>query len=331
MTHARKTSRHKSILSAPRDVFLLPGKGYFSIMENPISIAFLYPAERDLGALIAINLEENKKRYIEPQIGYDSRATTVTDEDGDDSDLMCAPKLHLTFSEKPSGSHGFWIGLDPQCDVILKEEKLGKISKKHCFITFDKQRRLILRDSSTYGTIVTYDDRGRERRAHHTWCLSGKQASCASKIIIEIDRIRFQIVVSSHKNNTEEYYQNVDKFLRDIEENVSLGALGIYSNNSTTQHSGVQTPMDTVPVYIMRHRLGKGGFSSVYMAWDSSTEKVCAVKCINPGEKSEKNWKKEVDILMQAKRLQTVSFPYIFREIRLLIHTGTYYKDNPRR
>lgn len=66
---------------------------------------------------------------------------------------------------------GYSFGRDPQCDVWLGET--GGISNRHFYITFDEQHRLILKDTSTWGTAVGYRDK--EVRNRFTWTLLDSQ------------------------------------------------------------------------------------------------------------------------------------------------------------
>jgi hypothetical protein len=70
------------------------------------------------------------------------------------------------------------------CDIVFF--KSNKISRRHCYLTFDRKRRLILRDLSINEIIVTYDEQDEEKRrtivtkndkerktSHHfTWILN---------------------------------------------------------------------------------------------------------------------------------------------------------------
>jgi hypothetical protein len=153
-----------------------------STMEDPNLIACLFPAQsRDKGpkgknTWEVIYMPENVSRYILPHIPLQiplqgqtksdcrSRESTVPlEEKMDNTPNGTYPGLELTFNHGPKASKGFVIGTDPNsCDIVLP--KLPHISRFHCAVTFDTQRRLILRDLSSNGTIVTYDDKGGESR-----------------------------------------------------------------------------------------------------------------------------------------------------------------------
>ena len=227
-------------------------------MEDPNLIACLYPADGNEAALAVIRMHKGSARYITPQGGtkpepeHGSRASTISRED--DGDLpQSYPGLQLTFNHGPKVGQEFVLGTDKNCcDVFLP--KVREISRRYCCLTFDAKGRLILRDLSKHGvvviydgqggekrrTIVTYNDQGQEKRYYFTWILSGSEASEVRKIVVEIERIRFQVIVSKHETYPNLYHDNVDRFLLEgnIDNELPFGALGIQSTTSTAQQSG---------------------------------------------------------------------------------------------
>ncbi|KAF2757512.1 hypothetical protein EJ05DRAFT_476763 [Pseudovirgaria hyperparasitica] len=113
------------------------------------------------------------------------------------------PGLELRYSHKLKGGRGIVFGTDPRtCDIVLPalQNREGRplVSKQHFYITFDAQRRLVLRDCSTHGTTVTYDGRGSASRSNSEWVIGGDiVADSSNQIVIEIHpTLKFQIVVS---------------------------------------------------------------------------------------------------------------------------------------
>lgn len=215
-------------------------------MEDPNLIACLYPADSDILARSAIRIRENSARYIAPpedtQPEYGSRESTVSQEDNEDKNPRSQPGLQLTFNTGPKAGQGFIIRTDKnRCDIVLP--KLSKISRYYYCLTFDKERRLILRDLSRNGTIITYNgqggekrrtiitynDKGREKRYYFTWILSGDKAQKFKKIVIQIAEIKFRIIVSKYKTYLDLYNDNINWFLRDVNVNNELpfGVLSI--------------------------------------------------------------------------------------------------------
>ncbi|KAG9230392.1 kinase-like domain-containing protein [Amylocarpus encephaloides] len=179
----------------------------------------------------------------EPERG--SRESTIShedDDDGDNNDLTSHAGLQLTFNSGPKAGQGFILGTDINSyDIVLLN--FGKISRRHYCLTFDVERRLILRNLSQNGTIVTYngqggekrrttvtyDGKGGEKRHYFTWVLSGSEVSEVEKIVIQIQEIKFQIIVSRHETYPDLYNNNVNRFLQEAnaDDELPLSGLGI--------------------------------------------------------------------------------------------------------
>lgn len=158
------------------------------------------------------------------------------------------------------------FGTDRNCDIVLPGG--GGISHRHCYLTFDAGRRLILRDCSTYGTIVEYDNKGGELRRHFTWILGGHDFPLkVYNIVIRIRGINLRIVVSNHDTNLVLYNANIDKFLLQAGE-PSFNAPGIYT--PTAPPSQPRTPSQAA-IRLKQEKLGAGSFAVVRRVWDVST------------------------------------------------------------
>lgn len=294
-------------------------------METSNLIACLLPADHNRQAQDAICMRQNSGRYIpqqrESESEHGSRESTVLNDDDDDDDFTSYPGLQLTFNSGPKAGQGFMIGTDRDCcDIVLP--RLNKISRRHCCLTFDAERRLILRDLSTNGTtveydgqggqkrriIITYDDKGQEKRHHFAWILSGSRVQEVKKIVIQIEEIKFRIIVSNHETYPDLYNANVNRFLCEINANDELrfGALGIQSTTSTAQQSRAHTPTPQTPIYINQLKLGSGHSSIVNRVWDVSTGFVYAAKEFFNMKESE--WRKEATIMSQVSHLSNVGF-----------------------
>ena len=86
------------------------------------------------------------------------------------------------------------------------------VSQNHFSITFDAERRVVLRDASTNRTAVSYNGQARnELRRHFTWIIF----TSVETIEVSIPRagLLFQIRSGVHKDREEEYFANVDKML----------------------------------------------------------------------------------------------------------------------
>lgn len=93
---------------------------------------------------------------------------------------------------------GYSFGTNPHGDVLLgeKSRKLD-ISHRHFCITFDNRRRLILRDSSRWGTAVSYGSLGKaEVRKHFTWILDLEKGGpdTTKEVAVKINELSFRFV-----------------------------------------------------------------------------------------------------------------------------------------
>lgn len=217
-----------------------------------------------------MNISENFTLHRETRSGSQSRESTAPLEDDTRGDTSF-PSLHLTFNPGPRGSRGLEFGTDPHCDIVLPKLRNKKISRVHCALTFDSQRRLILRDFLKHGTVVEYDGKGGESRHtssrrikkeetphHFKWILGGDDIPETKNIVIHIQGISFLINVSPHENSRK-YNANVDGFLQQVKGNqeLPLGKFSIKSLDSTAAPSGAETPSHD-PIRLKQETLRRG-------------------------------------------------------------------------
>ena len=278
------------------------------MMEDLIARLYPHGESEDGYASHTIKRSENSSRYVDaenisPELrGRDSRESTAPPDDSKDVDgarLYRGRGLQLTFTVGPKASPGFVFGTDAnRCDIVLPP--LKGISRHHCYLTFDVDQRLILRDISSYGTAVEYNGRGGEKRRHFTWVLGGDRLPAKSdSIVIKLHRsLSFRIVVAK-PTYYEIYSENVDQFLEDtaLTDSVSLGALGIQSVASTTVPSGAGTPKQD-PILLEQEMLGSGTFAVVKRVWDVSTGREYACKKFIDLKRSD--WRKEASLMRSS-------------------------------
>lgn len=285
-------------------------------MEDLIARLYPYNDDEKRYALRAVESPENRPRLLVaeeelPELqSRNSRESTAPPDDSEDADTKndrASKGLQLTFTYGPKSGPGFVLGADPNgCDIVLPP--LKHISRRHCYLTFDAERRLILRDCSTNGTIVEYDGKGGESRRHFTWIIGGHDVPDDTKnIVIQIDAaLKFRIVVSK-PSFPDIYFENVDEFLKENAANASLpfGALGIQSAGSTVAPSGRHTPKQD-PILLEQETLGKGSFAVVSRVWDVSTGFEYASKKFHKIEESK--WRREAAIMRQLVIVSMESF-----------------------
>lgn len=139
-------------------------------MENPNLITTLIPVDKRKLTENTFYLEKNEKHYLsltwEITEGLTISSWEVTPAQEQPIDDYCkfnfTHHLQLTFDEKSkNASKGYSFDTDSKkCDVLLRPRGAHSISELHFCITFndtiDDKKCLILRDSSTNETAVSY-------------------------------------------------------------------------------------------------------------------------------------------------------------------------------
>jgi hypothetical protein len=310
-------------------------------------IACVYPfQDYDGKAEAVIEATVNCSRRVRPKPklgelqGRQSRETTASlDEDDDHQNRYqpgeVYPGLHFTFSQPPKGGRGFVFGTNPSsCDVVLprllKDNGQPLISHEHLYITFNEQRRLMVRDISSRGTIVTYDDKGGGRRRNFKWIIGGHEVpDDYETIVIEIlPNLKFQIVPTKDHLFPGSFFKNVDHFLNQVAANgeLPLGALGINSALTTAPMSGRDTPnlrnlAGQDPIVLKQEKLGHGSFSVVSRVWDVSTGLEHACKKFRNLKASD--WRQEAHVM---RKISHVSVIWVLSMLVLTLLQGAHHQ-----
>ena len=289
-------------------------------MEDPNLIATLIPVDKRKLAENAFCLENNKKRYLPPTRGIEegptisSREATPAQEQPNDDHCKydSTHRLQLSFDKAPKdSSKGYSFGTNSQsCDVLLGDRGAQGISGLHFSITFDDtiddKKHLILRDSSTNGTVVSYSGQAEdEMRRHFTWILDLEKEDGGWEIDVSVRGLGFKVELPSHKTCKAEYDKRVDDFLKDSRTALPpLDVLGIDSHTTTAQPSQSLTPRQ-LPIYIRERKLGSGSFGGVHKVIDVSTGATYARKeFYEPqwGKGRERKRQQKEDWLNQVRR-----------------------------
>ena len=198
--------------------------------------------------------------------------------------------IFLEFNRKPKQiGRGYTFGGDStKCDVYLGR---GSISGVHFSVTFDRQERIILRDSSTHGTAVLYgNEKSQGRRRNFTWILFPEFQPIKVRVG---DSERKEVVITlelpTHGTCEAEYRANIASYVEDsTDAGPLLGFLGISSEATTAAPSALLSPRQR-PQYHEIRLLGEGQFGIVHLAVDVSTGRFFALKTFLKG-----NWQREV-------------------------------------
>ncbi|PKS05736.1 hypothetical protein jhhlp_007565 [Lomentospora prolificans] len=200
-------------------------------MDHSDFIAFLVPSYGNALAMQAIQMRQNKPILTKslPELipsSFTSSTSSITSLSNPLGSIAPAgPALQLRFSHKPKTHLGFLIGTDAStCDIVLP--KLPGISRRHCYLTFDAESRLILRDMSKNGTAVWYDHHSNGDRRGTSWVLSSGGSygfpDQVKRIVLDIQTVRFQIIVNAPLLDVDGYVRRVDDFLVELAERREL-------------------------------------------------------------------------------------------------------------
>lgn len=179
--------------------------------SHPDIIAWLVPTTHHSWADKSTQLPENASRTISSTSAYPYLSSRLSDLTHHHSERA----IQLTFSQPPKRPGSFILGTDPRtCDIVLPS--LEGISKQHCAISFDAQSRLVLSDFSERGTQVWYDWECNGDRTDYSWVLSSgcsdEFPSMVQRIIVDIQGVRFQVVVNDHCADWNAFREQVDRF-----------------------------------------------------------------------------------------------------------------------
>ncbi|KAL6874267.1 hypothetical protein HDV57DRAFT_242852 [Trichoderma longibrachiatum] len=174
-------------------------------------IAWLVPTSLHSLSDKATQLPENASRIISYTPSYtrlSSRLSNLTHN-------VPGRAIQLAFSQPPKRPGSFIIGTDPRtCDIVLP--CVEGISKQHCALTFDAQSRLVLSDFSEWGTQVWYDWESNGDRTDYAWLLSSgcshEFPNMVRRITVDIQGVRFQVVVNDHTADWDAFRERVDRF-----------------------------------------------------------------------------------------------------------------------
>jgi len=150
----------------------------------------------------------------------------------------------------------------------LLGDRRGGISGRHFSISFDNQKRLLLRDTSSAGTTVSYNRQcTTQKRSNFTWILF-------KGIVIEVEvaeKLRFELMIANHPNRETAYQERLDRYLE--ESRNALGPINVLSINSQETTAAPTQPFSprALPIYFKDELLGQGKFGKVYKAFDVST------------------------------------------------------------
>ncbi|KAL9025959.1 MAG: hypothetical protein Q9196_005302, partial [Gyalolechia fulgens] len=317
-------------------------------MEDRNLIVTLIPADKEDYAERAFRREENKGRCLPPTRKIEdegpiissreatpARPLQINQEQEDHVDSENKHCIRLTFEPPPKDpAKGYAFGTDQQkCDVVLASRGVRDTSGVHFHITFDVvrgERCLVLRDSSTNGTAVSYNGQAeKEVRHHFPWILNLDMEDREWKVKVHIRGLIFKVGFACHQTCKAEYEENITKFLK-LSQTTDPPLSGLNIDNYPTEAAPSQsrTPGQR-PVYIHEAPLGKGSFGQVDKVIDVSTGAIYAHKTFH-----EPVWATYTE---HRRRQRAKWLDQIRREIRIMMdHPHEYivplldFQEDPR-
>jgi serine/threonine-protein kinase Chk2 len=224
-----------------------------------------------------------------------------------DYDLDALPYIELRFSNLPRTPQGLVFGKDPDSDVPLSP--LPGISRRHFALTYKKtfrdgRYRLIVSDlGSRYGTMVTYDKKGQEKRVNFDWVIAGFDFPRKAKIIVQpVETLKFRIVVCDHDITSPAYIARVEQFLQGVtgaDSPRAFGNLVLQSSLVTDHDPGAHTPANG-SLLVPHEVIAQGSFGMVSRYWDVSSGEEYARKEPVGREYDEESWQMEIDLMRQV-------------------------------
>ena len=184
----------------------------------------------------------------------------------------------------------------------------------------------MLRDSSTWGTAVSYSGQAEHEVRHKfTWILNLKEIEGEKgvgekgegekegkgewKLKVHVRGLEFKVELASHQTSKVDYEEKVTNFLKfSRTADPAMGGLSL-NDDKTEKPSQSLTPGQR-PVYIHLNYLGKGSFGQVDKVIDVSTGAIYARKTF-----FEPRWRKDEE---RRRRQREERLDQIRREIRIM-------------
>ncbi|KAI4287891.1 MAG: hypothetical protein L6R35_002852, partial [Caloplaca aegaea] len=212
------------------------------------------------------------------------------------------------------------------------------ISGHHFNITFNEERRLILKGLSTRGIAVSYDSQAKDEvRSRFTWILDLERKEGEGEYDVEVHvpkakSLAFKVKLARHDTCRAKYEENVTEFLEvSRDASARLERLCFDNIESTAPPSKTFSPRER-PFYIPQQTLGSGSFGMVDMVVDTSTGlKYAQKRFFEPTwarAYERREWEKESwleDIRKEVRIMR--DYPYTLSGLEYLHARGVAHRD----
>lgn len=189
----------------------------------------------------------------------------------------------LIFDELPRDlSNEMQFGTNPRSShVLLRHRGTQRISAKQYNIIVNDEFRIWLRDHSTHGTAVGYNDQNETKfRKEQTWilCFQPDISNIFKKITIHSKHFVIQIMFSNHETADFRYLQYLREILKKSSETVSsFDELDLNSNSDTATSNQAQTFTEP-DIYFEETRIDCDAFDEIMRAIRTHDAKFVIIK-----------------------------------------------------
>ncbi|KAL8748764.1 MAG: hypothetical protein Q9184_007102 [Pyrenodesmia sp. 2 TL-2023] len=279
-------------------------------MSDPNVFAVLIPVDDGNLAGSAFSLPQNADRYRKPTASLmtgptiSSREPTPDQEDSSSFDSLTSkyaqvPQIVLRFDNGPKDPLAGWaFGTNEAAsDVLLGFRGTRRISGKQFTISISDERHIVLRDTSSYGTAVGYDDKAKDQsRTNYSWTLAlapGVSQHWEEVRVYVPDKTGFAFIIHfpNHRAGEDRYLDNLDNYLAERHLAVpTVCAISLDSAATTAPPTNVSTPKKQNAVYFSCGQIGEGSCGEVHKVTDTRTGQLYAAKYA--GKLSNKNPRK---------------------------------------
>lgn len=218
---------------------------------------------------------------------------------------VLTPCLALRFEDKHA-IPGIVGGHSEDADIVLPNWK--GVGNFHFVITFDEQNRLILRETSHYGTRLSYSNSTGEKKSNFTWLLHSPGAISGDRVHLQVShRLKFHLVLVDHNVHSQPHISRVAGFLTNTN-NISCEPSKF--DVKTEAVSETWSPPNDAHIHVIKY-VNQGAFGAITSVWNASTGYVYALKVpvrstfLDGGPASWQSWDDE------AKTMSTVSHDHI--------------------
>lgn len=263
-------------------------------MDDTNVFAVLTPCDGNKGenAARAFSQPHNAPRYRKADV-YTPEESVVNSRDPTPAPLSpferdpeSIDRVVLKFSDLVKNlAKGLQFGTNTKTsDILLQYRGVRGISALQFAFVAKEDSSWYLEDfSSTFGTAVSYDDKGGDKkRQKERWIIAHPPRSAKrwEELIVYAGDLAFKVDFPNQEAGRPEYVANLEAFIKESRRALPpFDALGLDSNPTTAAPSEPETPYQrSQPIYIDHGEIGRGAFAVVHKVMSNRDGKFYAMK-----------------------------------------------------